>query len=60
MHQVLDKYTIKNEILPHLSVAKRGFITKSSLVEIVNCILDKLKSGCQWAMLSIRMLLAER
>ena len=27
MYAVLDKDTIKNEILPHLSVAKRGFIT---------------------------------
>ena len=25
MYAVLDKDTIKNEILPHLSVAKRGF-----------------------------------
>ena len=28
MYQALDKYTIKNDILPHLSVAKRSFITK--------------------------------
>lgn len=59
MYQVLDKYTIKNEILPHLSVAKRGFITKSSLVEIVNCTLYKLKSGCQWAMLLVVSLFSE-
>lgn len=59
MYQVLDKYTIKNEILPHLSVAKRGFVTKSCLVEIVNCILYKLKSGCQWAMLPVASLFSE-
>ena len=28
MYAVLDKDTIKNEILPYLSVAKRGFISK--------------------------------
>jgi len=30
MYEVLDKDTIKSEILPHLSVAKRGFATKST------------------------------
>lgn len=59
MYQVLDKYTIKTEILPHLSVAKRVFVTKSSLVEIVNCILYKLKSGCQWSMLPVVSLFSE-
>jgi hypothetical protein len=38
MYKVLDKNTIENEILPHLSVAKRGFKTKSCLTEIVNAI----------------------
>ena len=47
MYQVLDKSTINLEIIPHLSVAKRGFKTKSCLTEIVNCILYKLKIGCQ-------------
>ena len=31
MYEVLDKDTIKFEILPHLSVAKRGFVTKSDI-----------------------------
>lgn len=48
MYQVLDKYTIKKEILPHLSVAKHGYPTQSQLVEIVNTILYKLKTGVQW------------
>jgi hypothetical protein len=43
MHKVLDKDIIENEVLPHLSIAKWGFKTKSCLVEIVNCILYKLK-----------------
>ncbi|ROT02201.1 IS5 family transposase [Lepagella muris] len=50
-YAVLDKDTIKNRIMPYLSVAKRGFETKFDLVEIVNAILFKLKSGCQWRML---------
>ena len=48
MYEVLDKDTIKFEILPHLSVAKRGYVTKSDLVEVIQCILYKLKAGCLW------------
>ena len=28
MYEVLDKDTIKSEILPYLSVEKRGYVTK--------------------------------
>lgn len=52
MYEVLDKDTIKSEILPFLSVAKRGYVTKSDLVEVIQCILYKLKTDCQWHMLS--------
>ncbi len=48
MYEVLDKDTIKFEILPHLSVAKRGYVTKSDLLEVILCILYKLKTGCLW------------
>ena len=50
---MLDKDTIKNEILPHLSKAKRGYVTQSCLIEVVNAILYKLKTGCQWAFLPV-------
>ena len=53
MYEVLDKDTIKFEILPHLSVAKRGYATKSDLSEIIQCILYKLKTGCQWHTLPV-------
>ena len=53
MYKVLDKDTIKNKILPHLSVAKRGYICQSSLSEAIQCILYKLKTGCQWYMLPV-------
>ena len=43
----------KNEILPHLSVAKRGYIGQSRLSEVIPCILYKLKTGCQWYMLPV-------
>ena len=56
MYKVLCKDTIATEIIPHLSVAKRGFKTKSCLVEIVNSILYKLKTGIQWHMLPVRCL----
>jgi len=39
MYEVLDKDTIKSEILPHLSVAKRGYVTKSDLLEAIQCVL---------------------
>ena len=52
-YAVLDKDTIKFEIMPYLSTAKRGFTSKFDLVEIVNAIIYKLKSGCQWRLLPI-------
>ena len=54
MYTVLDKDTIKNEILPHLSKAKRGYVTQTCLIEVVNAILYKLKTGCQWALLPVK------
>ena len=45
MYEVLNKDTIKSEILPHLSVAKRGYVTKSYLVEAIQYILYRLKNG---------------
>jgi transposase len=59
MYQVLDKDTINAEILPYLSTAKRGFKTKICLSEIVNCILYKLKTGCQWHLLPVQSLFSE-
>ncbi len=56
MYTVLDKDTIKSEIMPHLSTAKRGFVTKSDLMEVINAILYKLKTGCQWALLPVESL----
>ena len=65
MYYVLSKDMIaavesESAILPHLPTAKRGFKTQSSLVEIVNCILYKLKTGIQWHMLPVESLFSER
>jgi transposase len=59
MYQILDKDIINMEILPYLSVAKRGYTIRSQLVEIVNAILYKLKTGIQWAYLPVRSLFSE-
>lgn len=52
-YAVLDKDTIIIHIMPYLSVAKGGFISQFDLVEEVNAILYKLKSGCQWRLLPL-------
>lgn len=59
MYKVLDEYTIKNDILPHLPKAKRGYVTKSNLAEVVNAILYKLKTGCQWEFLPVEGLFTD-
>ncbi|MFV0538665.1 MAG: transposase, partial [Dysgonomonas sp.] len=59
MYKVLSKDTIDIERRPYLSTAKRGFKTKSCLIEIVNCILYKLKTGIQWHMLPVKGLFSD-
>lgn len=59
MYKVLDKDIIESEILPHLSTAKRGFETKSCLIEVINSILYKLKTGIQWHMLPVESLFSD-
>ena len=44
MHKVLDEDTIKPEILPQLSVAKRGYVSEGDLAEVIPCVLYKLKA----------------
>lgn len=56
MYTVLDKDTIEMEIVPHLPKTKRGFPPTVPLVEIVNAILYKLKTGVQWHQLPVKAL----
>ena len=53
MYEVLDKQTIKSEILRHLPVSKRGYASKSDLVKVIQCIFYKLRTGCQWQIISV-------
>ena len=56
MHSVLDKDTIEMENLPHIPRTKRGFPPTVPLVEIVNAVLYKLKTGVQWHQLPVKAL----
>lgn len=60
MYTVLDKNTIEMEIIPHIPLAKRGFQPTVPLVEIVNAILYKLKTGVQWHQLPTRVFFEQR
>lgn len=56
MYSVLDKDTIEMEIVAYLPKTQRGFSPTVPLVEIVNAILYKLKTGIQWRELPIKSL----
>lgn len=46
---ILSKDSIKKYILPYLSVGKTGLkMSEEKRVNIVECILYRLKTGCQW------------
>lgn len=53
MIRILDKGTILRFIIPFLSKAKRGFVCRANLTEVVLAILYKFKSGCQWSMVPV-------
>lgn len=59
MYSVLDKDTIEMEIVSLLPKTKRGFPPTVPLVEIVNAILYKLKTGVQWNQLPVKALFQE-
>ena len=52
MYEVPHKDTMKNEILPHLSVAKRGYGSKHDRAEVIQCGLHKQKTACRWPLTS--------
>lgn len=57
MIEILAKDTIEKYIIPFLSKAKRGYVSKVFLWEIVNAILYKFKTGVQWSLLPIKSLI---
>ncbi len=44
----LTEQQFQQYIEPHLSKAKRGYVSEQPLYKIFNCILYKLHTGCQW------------
>jgi len=48
---IISKDMIEKWIEPHLPVGSRGFGTTVPLTQIVECILYRLKTGCQWRQL---------
>ena len=44
MHKVLDGDVMKSEMLPHLSVTKRGHVSAGDLAEVVPYVLYKLSA----------------
>lgn len=55
----LDKNMINTWIIPHLSVGKRGFKSRVPLGSVVQAILYRLKTGCQWRELPIKQFFEE-
>lgn len=51
---------IETWIIPHLTVGTRGFETTVSLIEIVECIFHRLKTGCQWRELPTKEFFTEK
>jgi transposase len=52
--EVLSKNMIEQWILPHLSKGERGPEPEVELCAIVQAILYRLKTGCQWRMLPLK------
>src|ERR1700712_2306254 len=52
--EVLSKDMIEQWITPHLSKGARGPEPKVELWQIVQAILYRLKTGCQWRMLPVK------
>jgi len=57
--EVLHKDIIRTWLLPHLSVGSRGPQLKADLLEVVEAILHKLKTGCQWRQLPVKQFFTE-
>ena len=60
MYKMLDKDTIEIEIVPYIPNGKRGFAPTVPLVEIINSILYKLKTGVQWEYLPVSSLFSDK
>ena len=52
MYEMRDKDAMKSEILPHISVSKRGYVSKSYESEVFQCGSHKQKAACKWPITS--------
>ena len=59
MYSVLDKDMIEMEIVPFILKTKRSSASTAPLVEIVNAILYKFKTGVQWNQLPVKSFFEE-
>jgi transposase len=50
----LTKEEFEKHILPYLSTARRGYVSKIPLYKIFNYILYRLHTGCQWSELPVK------
>ena len=60
IYPVLDKDIIEMEIVAHIPLPKRGFAPTVPLVELVNAILYKLKTGVEWEFLPTQLLFSDK
>ena len=51
---LIDEDKIRERIIPHLSKGKRGFKPRICLIKVVQLILKRMKTGCQWRELSLK------
>ena len=56
----LSESTIEAWIVPHLTVGKRGFPPTVPLVAVVQAILHRLKTGCQWRELPTKQFFGDK
>ena len=59
MIRILDKITINKFIVKYLSKAKRGYVSKVPLWQIVNAIFYKFKTGVHWSLLPVNSLITK-
>jgi transposase len=57
--EILDKNTIEMAIIPHIPYGSRGFEPKVPLYQIIQAILYRLKTGCQWRFLPVKSIITE-
>ena len=57
---IIDKAMIEKWVLPQLTVGTRGFETTVPLMEVVECIFHRLKTGCQWRELPTKQFFTDK